>query len=225
MTSLTIYYGPKFIRPIIPLKLINYLKINADKVDITTSKGKVDFEQNFNWHRVPCLLHKFDTSSNIAERQEALDLNLPDHKMIKITECLAVCHYLINYSQNKLEIKNLIGDEFMKQAQILKWSSLAVSDLLLNQVNYIGPNIGIRPWNKALVDQSMINFNILLTDLEKQLTLTKNLTGDKITLGDLLTMGTLSFSIKNKFNKDWDTKYPNLNNWSNRISDSVYFNS
>lgn len=223
MSSLSLYYGPKFIRPIVPLKLINFLNIKCDKIDITTTAGKHKFEQDFKWHKVPCLKHNFGDPNSTAPEHSLPNLDKIEMRSVKISECLAVCHYLINYSGNRSEIRSLLGDEFMKQSQILRWSSLAVSDLLTNQVNYIGPNIGIRPWNKPLVEQSMNNFNILLNELEDQLKMTKKLTGDQISLADLLTMGTLSFAIKNKYNKDWGTKYPKLSNWCDEISNSRYW--
>ncbi|CCK70566.1 uncharacterized protein KNAG_0E03070 [Huiozyma naganishii CBS 8797] len=206
MSRTVLYTSSKFIRPIVPVCLVNHFKLNVNVVDIFTDKDK--FKQEFPWAKLPSLV---EYGSGY-----------------KLTESIAVSHYLTGLSENKSEIEKLLGasNDFKTQSQILRWESLAVSDFLTQQVNYIGPLVGIRPYETHAVEKARGNLDTLLSLYESRLNDNKYLVrSDGVTMGDLLSAASFYFGFKTLYDAEWRSHHPGITNWYNEVTQTPYLES
>lgn len=205
--TLIFYYSSNVIRPIVPFSLIHFFKLNIKCVDI--SKQEDNFSSLFPLKLTPAL---FDDSNGW-----------------KLTEAIAINNYLIKIGckQNDPSFKKetLLGWCIKSESEILRWESMAVSDFLNGEVDVIGPNIGLRPYNKEKQGIATEKLNIMLDIYETQLHINKGfLVGDHITLADLVTASCFYFGFRFYYDSEWRKNYPNIVTWYQNVTKSSYFN-
>ena len=129
-----------------------------------------------------------------------------------MTECIPIALYLASQSDNT----KLLGSTRQEYYEIIKWMSLANSDLLPAIGGIILPLIG-RPIDvrKDKGDCLRIVYRdceLLETHLQGQ----KYLVGDRITLADFFAVGVLvgAFMV---FHKVLHAKHPRLTEWFNEV--------
>lgn len=200
MANTTLYYSPNYIRPVVPVQLIKYFKLDIEISDIKDCMD--DFTKKFPQKQAPTLVGPDD---------------------LELTEAIAINNYIIKSSGNEEEIKKLLGtDCYIKESKNLRWESLAVSDFIQQEVAYVGPFVGIGEYDEKKNQEALTKLNIILGEYEKQLGKTKFLVGDTVMLGDLVTASVFCFGFQAKFDAAWREKYPNITRWYKAVGETPY---
>ena len=202
--STTLYYSPNYIRPIIPLCLIKYFHANIDAVDIATKQE--EFSKEFPLKKCPALINKAQG--------------------IYLTETIAICNYIIKtFAKEPEEIKKLLGSTILEESEILRWESFSVSDFLNREVEYIGPLIGMMPYDAVAHEKAKKAFDVVVQIYEDHLKNHRFLVGDHITLADLTAACCFYLGFGFAFDENWSKQYPNITRWYKEVTKSEYVNS
>ena len=202
--STTLYYSPNYIRPIIPLCLIKYFHANIDAVDIATKQE--EFSKEFPLKKCPALINKAQG--------------------IYLTETIAICNYIIKtFAKEPEEIKKLLGSTILEESEILRWESLSVSDFLNREVEYIGPLIGMMPYDAVAHEKAKKAFDVVVQIYEDHLKNHRFLVGDHITLADLSSVSSFFFGFAFALDENWSKHYPNITRWYGEVTKSEYVSS
>lgn len=205
--GLILYYAPNMIRPIVPLSLSRYLKLDIECRDI--SKEEDNFSKLFPLKLTPTL---YDETSGW-----------------RLTEAIAINNFLIKTASEQpgsnFKSDTLLGWCIKSESEILRWESMAVSDFLNCEIDVIAPNIGLRPPDEEKQGIAVVRLNKMLDIYETQLHMNKGfLAGDHVTLADLVTASCFYFGFKFYFDSEWGKGYPNIVNWYNQTVKTPYFN-
>lgn len=199
--STVLYYSPNYIRPIIPLCLVNYFNANITTVDIATEQEK--FSKEFPLKKCPALINK--------------------EQGIYLTEAIAINNFIIKtFSKEPNETKTLLGSTTLEESEILRWESLAVSDFLNREIDYIGPLIGMMPYNAVVHEKAKKDFEVVVQIYEDHLKNHNFLVGNHITLADLSSVGCFYFGFAFAFDENWSKQYPNITRWYREVTKSQY---
>lgn len=196
-----LYYSPNYIRPIVPLCLVNYFNANVTTVDIATEQEK--FSKEFPLKKCPALI---------------------DNKQgIYLTETIAICNYIIKtFAKDPNEVKKLLGYTTLEESEILRWESFSVSDFLNREVDYIGPLIGLIPYEAMTHEKARKHFEAVLQIYEDRLKNHNFLVSDHITLADLSSVSCFYFGFTFAFDQNWTKQYPNITRWYKEVTRSQY---
>ena len=116
----------------------------------------------------------------------------------------------------------LLGSSRRDYFEILKWMSLANSDLLPAIGGVILPLIGQYLAVRKNTEDCLRAFYTDCKLLEDRLQKNKYLIGDQLTLADFFTVGTLVFAFV-VFHKVLHAEYPRLTEWFNEIYEMPMF--
>ena len=197
----TLYYAPRFIRPIIPMCLAEYFNSGIQIVDIDTDMEK--FSRDFPLKQCPALINK-ETG-------------------LYLTETISIQHYLIKpFCKDPKEVKKLLGSTVLEEAEILRWDALSVSDFLNREAAYVKPLLGLLPYD---ADASVIakkQLDVVVQIFEDHLKNHEFLVGDHITLADLSVTSSFFFGFNYAYDENWSQQYPNITRWYKEITKSPY---
>jgi elongation factor 1-gamma len=116
----------------------------------------------------------------------------------------------------------LLGSTRRDYYNILKWLSLANSDLLPAIGGVILPLLGLHQAVKKDTQDCLRAFHADCKVLDAQLRQSKYLVGEQVTLADLFTVGTLVFGVM-VFHKMLKVEYPRLFEWFNEVYELPMF--
>ncbi|CAL9728251.1 glutathione S-transferase Y-2 [Monosporozyma unispora] len=197
----TLYYSPKFIRPIVPCALAQHFKLDVKCVDIADVEK--EFSKEFPLQLVPTFV---------------------DESGWELSEEIAINNYFIKTgAKDENEVKSLLGWCHKTESEVLRWESLAVSDFLNREIDVVGPFIGLLPYNAEAVAAAEKKLAIFLDIYEKQLTKNNGfLVGDHITLADLSTAGCFFLGFNFYNDPAWRAQYPTITAWYENVTKSPY---
>ncbi|KAI1410239.1 glutathione S-transferase [Hypoxylon sp. FL1857] len=129
-----------------------------------------------------------------------------------LTECMAIALYITS----KSDTTTLLGSTRRDYFNIIKWMSLANSDLLPAAGGIVLPLIGRQVDGHKDLQSCLRSFHKDCRLLEDHLTKNKYLVGGQMTLADLFTVGMLKFPFM-LGHKVLFIKYPRLGEWFSRV--------
>lgn len=189
-------------RGLVPRALVNYFKLDVKIVDPYTINEQ--FEKEFPLRKLPDLLG-------------------PDG--FKLTEQIAINHFLINLA-GKPKIKaQLLGDQndFKTQAKILRWESLGNSDLIITRAKITLPLTDPEtPLVEKEVEAAWKTLNKIVGIYEEALGESAFLVGDHITLGDLVSASAFTKCFTVIFGSRWREEHSVLVNWFTAVINSEF---
>lgn len=136
-----------------------------------------------------------------------------------LTEVIAIAIYLT--SQN--EKTSLLGKTKQDYATILRWMSLANSELLGSLGAWFRPLVGRDPYNKKNVDDAIKNTEKAVAVLEDFLLVNTYLVGDRVTLADVFVASIINRGFQYVFDKEWRAQHPNVTRWFSTIVNQDIF--
>lgn len=126
-----------------------------------------------------------------------------------LTECMAILLYLVG-SQEPESI--VLGSNRKDYYLILKWMSLANSDLLPAIGGILLPRLGLPLAVRKNTQDCLRALHADLGLMEEKLQHSRYLVGDQVTLADLFTAGTMVFGVM-VFHAMLKKKYPRVMEW------------
>ncbi|ERF68105.1 hypothetical protein EPUS_06916 [Endocarpon pusillum Z07020] len=135
-----------------------------------------------------------------------------------MTECIAIALYITSQS----DTTTLLGSSRRDYYEILRWMSLANSDLLPAIGGVVLPLIGKHLAVRKNTEDCLRAFYTDCKLLENHLQKNKYLVGDQLTLADFFTVGTIVFAFV-VFHKVLHAEYPRLTEWFNEIYEMPMF--
>ncbi|CAL9735134.1 glutathione S-transferase Y-2 [Monosporozyma servazzii] len=199
--STILYYSPKYIRPIIPVCLVQYFNADIQIVDIDDDME--NFARDFPLQQCPSLIN----------RETGLYL----------TETVSIHQYLIKtFCKNPEEVKKLLGSTILEESEVLRWDAFSVSDFLNREVNYIKPLIGMMPYNADAHATAKKQLDVVVKIFEDHLKSHQFLVSDHITLADLSVTSSFFFGFNFAYDENWSQQYPNITRWYKEIIKSPY---
>ncbi|KAL2753870.1 hypothetical protein ACRALDRAFT_2028417 [Sodiomyces alcalophilus JCM 7366] len=130
-----------------------------------------------------------------------------------LSECIALAIYFT--SQN--EKTTLLGKTKQDYASILRWMSFVNSEVLPPLAGWYRPLLGLDPYNKKSVEESLKVALKAISVVEEHLLRNTYLVGERITLADLFAASILSRGFEFYFGKEWRQQNPNTYRWFNTI--------
>lgn len=116
-----------------------------------------------------------------------------------------------------------LGKSKEDKAQILRWTSLANSELLPSITNAFKPLTGAAPYNKKQVDTALESIEKITSIFEKRLADFTFLVGERITLADIISVVAFFRGFEYLFGADWRKKFPNTTRWFKTVIESPVF--
>ncbi|KAI1331938.1 eEF1-gamma domain-containing protein [Xylariaceae sp. FL0255] len=126
-----------------------------------------------------------------------------------LTEAIAIAIYIT--SQN--EKTTLLGKTKQDYASILRWMSFSNTEVLTSLGGWYRPLLGMIPYNKKSIDDSIKATEKVISVIEEHLTTNTYLVGERITLADLFAAGAISRGFQFFFDKAWRAKNPSVARW------------
>ena len=192
--SRPILYANFRIRTVVPRALVNYLKLDIDVVE--PEKDEKRYAKLFPLHKVPAYVSA---------------------KGWKLTEVMAILNYLVNQSSDAKLKKQLLGEDLKAQAEVIRWQSLANSDLCNEIVKAFQPLRGDVPYNKKAVDTALANVDKIAGLYEERLQTHTYLASEHISLGDLLSAAVFTRGFNYLFGKQWRAAHPAIVRWYSTV--------
>ncbi|VVT51812.1 uncharacterized protein SAPINGB_P003221 [Magnusiomyces paraingens] len=169
-----------------------------------------------------CVIKALNLDVKAAEPDAAFEANFPLKKVpaflsadgkFALTETIAIVKYLTTLKPNKL-----FGASPVEEAEVLKWLSLANSDLLnAVVVGAIMPLVGLIPYNKKNVDTALENSNKFAAPIEAQLVNNTYLVGERPTVADFFVASLVDKAYGTVWDKAWATAHPAIARWYTTI--------
>ena len=199
--STILYYSPKYIRPIIPISLVQYFNADIQIVDIDDDME--NFARDFPLQQCPSLIN----------RETGLYL----------TETVSIHQYLIKtFCKDPEEVKKLLGSTILEESEILRWDAFSVSDFLNREVNYVEPLIGMMPYDADTHPKAKEQFDVAVQIFEDHLNNHQFLVGDHVTLADLSGVSSFFLGFNYAFDENWSHQYPSITRWYKEVTKSPY---
>ncbi|KAI9158750.1 Elongation factor 1-gamma 1 [Paramyrothecium foliicola] len=126
-----------------------------------------------------------------------------------LSESIAIAIYIA--SQN--EKTTLLGKTKQDYASILKWMSYANTEILPKLAGGYRPLLGLDPYNKKNVEESLKAAQKTVDVVEEHLLHNTYLVGERITLADLFAAGIISRGFQYFYDKAWRSANPNVTRW------------
>lgn len=188
--SLGTLYANFRARSIVPRSLVNYLNLDVNIVDPATNEAQ--FAKDFPLKKIP-------------------DFISP--KGYKLTEVMAIAYYLVHLSDDAKKQSQLLGATLEEQAQIMRWQSLANSDLLPSIAFVFRSLKGDKPYVKKLVDDVNKNLNGFVNVFEERLKNHTYLATENISLADILSATAFVRGFDYLFGTQWRKEHPAIVRW------------
>ena len=189
MSQATLYANFR-IRTLVPRALVNFLKLDVAVVE--PEKAQKQFAKDFPLKKLPAFVN---------------------NKGWKLTEVMAVMNYLVNLSSDEKLKAQLLGEDLKTQSQVLRWESLANSDLCGEIVKAFQPLRGDIPYNKKAVDTALAQLAKITDVYETRLRDYTYLASEHITLADLLSSAIFTRGFNYLFGKEWRAEHPAIVRW------------
>ncbi|CAI4935963.1 CGH_3_HP_G0036360.mRNA.1.CDS.1 [Saccharomyces cerevisiae] len=141
-------------------------------------------------------------------------------KGLKLTEALAIQFYLANQVADEKERARLLGSDVIEKSQILRWASLANSDVMSNIARPFLSFKGLIPYNKKDVDTCFVKIDNLAAVFDARLRDYTFVATENISLGDLHAAGCWAFGLATILGPEWRAKHPHLMRWFNTVAAS-----
>lgn len=141
-------------------------------------------------------------------------------KIILLIKIIFLIDFITNNSFLVLNLANdekLLGKNAQEYAQILKWLSLANSELLPSLASAFKPLIGASPYNKKQVDDNTAYANKVANIFEERLANYTYLVGERLSLADLLATTSFLRGYDHLYGAQWRKQYPNITRWFKTI--------
>lgn len=90
------------------------------------------------------------------------------------------------------------------------------------EVDYIGPLIGLIPYEAMAHEKARKDFEAVLQIYEDRLKNHNFLVSDHITLADLSSVSCFYLGFTFAFDQNWSKQYPNITRWYKEITKSQY---
>ncbi|OTA56058.1 glutathione S-transferase [Hypoxylon sp. EC38] len=135
-----------------------------------------------------------------------------------LTECMAIALYITSQS----DTTTLLGRTRRDYFNIIRWMSLANSELLPAAGGIILPLIGRQTDGRKDLQSCLRSFHRDCRLLEDHLTKNRYLVGDQVTLADFFTVGMLKFPFM-LGHKVLHVEYPKLREWFGRVYETPMF--
>ncbi|EDO14734.1 hypothetical protein Kpol_333p4 [Vanderwaltozyma polyspora DSM 70294] len=196
-----VLYSNFRIRGLVPRTLVKQLELDVKVVDPDTDAER--FGSIFPLKKLPAF---YDATG------------------FKLTESMAINYYLINLSNNEKIKRKLLGpaDNFKIQSQIIRWQSLANSDLLIQLLNAFAPLRGDVPYNKKNVDAALVQIKKITDIFEARLKEYTYLVTEDITIADLVAAASFVRGFNYLFGVEWRAQNPAIVRWFNTVINSNY---
>ena len=102
-------------------------------------------------------------------------------------------------------------------ASILKWMSFANQEVLPPLGAWYRPLLGLEPYNKKTVEDSLKSALKAVAVLEEHLLHNTYLVGERMTLADLFVAGIVARGFEFYFDKQWRQENPNVTRWYDTV--------
>ncbi|CCH59654.1 hypothetical protein TBLA_0B08390 [Henningerozyma blattae CBS 6284] len=179
-------------RTILARALVNHFKID---VDIKIPEENKDiFIKQFPLKKVPAYY---------------------DSDGFELTEAMAINYFLLRHIPDKKLQDQLLGTDhdLKNKCQIIRWVSLANSDLCLSLFQAFAQLRGDIPYSKESFALAMQNLEKIINLYEERLKNHKYLVNDKQTLADLNSATIMSKGFDYIFGSEWRKQHPNTYRW------------
>ncbi|QLQ81885.1 hypothetical protein HG537_0G01390 [Torulaspora globosa] len=200
MSGKSVLYSNFRIRSWVPRALVKYLGLNVEIVDPYSEEAAEEFAKQFPLKKLPAFLGP---------------------RGFKLTEQMAINHYLINSSRDEKIKGQLLGEptDIETQAEILRWESLATSDLIVFLVRVFQPLVveGV-PYVKKDVDAAWKVVDEITGIYEARLREKTYLVGERITLADLMSATAFTRGFNYLFGTEWRKQHPSIVRWFNTVT-------
>lgn len=189
------------IRSLVPRALVNTLKLDVEIQDPYQVNEK--FTKDFPLRKLPSFLgpHGY-----------------------KLTEQMAINNYLIKLSKDEKIKAQLLGaeDDIKTQSQILRWESLANSDLMNTIVKVFLPLKGDVPYVKKNVDDASKFLEEIVSMYESRLRDYTYLASESISLADLVSAAMFIRGFNFIFGEQWRKEHPAIVRWFETVISSPF---
>lgn len=129
--------------------------------------------------------------------------------------------YLVaNQVADEKERARLLGSDVIEKSQILRWASLANSDVMSNIARPFLSFKGLIPYNKKDVDACFVKIDNLAAVFDARLRDYTFVATENISLGDLHAAGSWAFGLATILGPEWRAKHPHLMRWFNTVAAS-----
>lgn len=118
--------------------------------------------------------------------------------------------------------KTLLGVCAKEKANVLKWSSLATSDVFEAILGAFLPLVGALPYNKKQVDASFAQLELLAQVFEQRLKEFTYLAAERVTLGDLIAAAAWTMPFSKIYGPEFVKSHPYLTRWFKTVLASPY---
>ncbi|QLL34768.1 hypothetical protein HG536_0H01430 [Torulaspora globosa] len=200
MSQKSVLYSNFRIRSWVPRALVRYLGLDVQVVNPYCEEAEKEFAQHFPLKKLPAFLGP---------------------NGFKLTEQIAINHYLINSSKDEKIKAQLLGApaDIKTQAEILRWESLANSDLIVFMVRVFKPLIeeGV-PYVKKDADAAWAVVEEIAGIYEARLSEKTYLVGERITLADLVSAAAFTRGFNYLFGAAWRKQHPSIVRWFNTVT-------
>jgi len=111
----------------------------------------------------------------------------------------------------------LLGKNAVEYSQILRWLSLANTELLPTEARVFQPLNGTIPYNKKQVDDNSAYLAKVVDIFEKRLADFTYLVGERLTFADIFAATLFVRGFDFLFGKEWRKQHPNTTRWFKTI--------
>ncbi|RLV92805.1 Elongation factor 1-gamma 1 [Spathaspora sp. JA1] len=173
------------------------------------------------------IIKHFNLDVKISDKDEVYHKYFPLNKAptfigpkgLKLHEVMAISVYLISLADPK---SKLLGKNAAEYAEIIKWCSFSNSEFLATVAKAHRSIIGITPYNKKLVDESLSYLEQVADVYETRLANYTYLVGERVTLADILVATFLRRGFDWYFGTEWRKKHPGTTRWFKTLIGSEY---
>lgn len=187
------------IRTWVPRALVNSLGLNVKVID--PADDEAQFSKDFPLKKLPAFAGP---------------------KGFKLTEAMAINYYLVNLTDDDKVKETLLGKDLKTQSQVIRWVSLANSDLCSQLAAAFVPLRGLAPYNKKSVDAALDAVEQIAKIFEERLTEFTYLASEDISLADLVAASIITRGFNFLFGKQWRSDHPAIVRWFNTVIASHY---
>ena len=197
--SQSVLYSNFRIRSWVPRGLVKALGLNVAIVDPYAEEAKEQFALDFPLKKLPAFRGP---------------------RGFKLTEQMAINHYLINSSENEKLKAQLLGapTDIETQAEILRWESFGNSDLIIFLAKIFQPLVVEDvPYVKRDVDAAWKTLDVIVDVFDARLKEYTYLVGEHITLADLVCAAAFNRGFNYLFGSEWRKQHPAIVRWFNTV--------
>lgn len=115
------------------------------------------------------------------------------------------------------EKTRLLGSDLNEKSQIMRWTSLANSDLASNIARPFLSFSGLMPYNKKDVDAAFVKIDNIAAVFDARLRDYTFVATENLSLADIHSASSWAFGLSSILGPEWRAKHPQLLRWFNTI--------